>query len=237
MLVVREKTMVREEQLLALVRHGHSFANEETEKPARGFFYKLSGSDKSVGVTERGFAQCDSAGELISWLFPEYNQISQVWVSEYLRTEESARTILGRLPYAPSLLVDPRLNKREYGKFWNMTYRGVEHLHPQEFGLYKEIGALKYRPPEGENYFDLFKRTQLFVNETLNPSTGNQMIVGHSASLLALMRELEGLDDSEVVRQYHCVSIPNGHVILYARSNPSQKWRRLSVAEQSLARR
>lgn len=223
--------MKDQEQLLALVRHGHSFANDETEKPAQGYYYKLSGSDKSVGVTERGFDQCARAGALLAQLFPDSNPLKNVWISQYMRTDQSATNMVTALPYTPSFTVDKRLNKREYGIFWNMTYRGVEHLHPTEFAYYRKLGALKYRPPGGENYFDLFERTQNFVSERLNQTTGNQLIVGHSASLLALMRELDSMDESEVVRQYHTVSIPNGYIVLFARSNNSSNWRRVSIFE------
>lgn len=223
--------MTHRDQILALVRHGHSFANDETEKPADGYYYKLSGSDRSVGVTERGLQQCDRASALLAMLFPEENPIEQVWTSEYDRTDLSAGRIIQSLPYVPALRCDPRLNKREYGQFWNMTYLGVEKLHPDQFELYKGLGALKYRPPGGENYFDLFERTEEFVKDNLENSSGHQMIVGHSASLLALIRELEGLEDSEVVRQYHCVSIPNAYIVLYARKGPGDPFRRLSLFE------
>ena len=222
---------MQQEQLLALVRHAHSFANAETEKPAQGYYYALSGSDKSVGVTTKGLKECESAAVILNLLFPDSNPLETVWISEYFRTEFSACEIVGKLSYDPALTTDPRLNKREYGIFWNMTYLGVEELHPDQFELYRTLGPLKYRPPGGENYYDLFERTREFINQKLNTTTGHQMVVGHSASLLAIARELEGLPDDEVVRQYHSVSIPNAYIQLFARRGPEDSWRRVSVAE------
>lgn len=223
--------MNKAKQVLALVRHAHSFANQEIEKPAQGHYYAISGSDKSVGITEKGLRQCDGAGNLLAQLFPDSNPVEAIWSTDYARTEITADGVAKYLPYTPRRLVDSRLNKREYGIFWNMTYLGVEELHPEEFRLYKELGPVKYRPPLGENYHDLFERTQEFVHETLNQTSGHQMIVGHSASLLAMMRELEGLSEEEVVRQYHCVLIPNGYILLYARENTSSPWIRTTLVE------
>ena len=223
--------LMNQKQYLALVRHFHSLANQETEKPAEGYYYKLSGSDKTVGLSARGIEQSIPGGDLLAQLFPSSNPVDIVRVSQFFRTENSAERMITRLPYSPEIVVNQRLNKRDYGHFWNMTYRGVEHLHPDQFAIYKALGALKYRPPGGENYFDLFERTATFCRQTLNPFEGNQVIVGHSASLLAIIREIEGLADDEVMRQYNCVSIPNGYIVLYSRNSKNEKWQRESVAE------
>lgn len=223
--------MNKQKQVLALVRHAHSFANAEIEQPAQGHYYAISGSDKTVGVTEKGLKECTGAGKILAHLFPESNPIESIRTTDYLRTEITADDLALHLSYSPNRIIDSRLNKREYGIFWNMTYLGVEVLHPEQFRLYRDLGALKYRPPGGENYYDLFERTAEFVADTLNQTSGNQVIVGHSASILALMKELEGLSPQEVVRQYHCVSIPNAYIMLYERDDASSPWIRASVFE------
>lgn len=230
----KQGLLMNQKQYLALVRHFHSLANQETEKPADGYYYKLSGSDKTVGLSNRGIVQSIPVGDLLARLFPDSNPIDLVRVSQFFRTENSAERIIDRLPYSPELEVAEQLNKRDYGIFWNMTYRGVEHLHPDEFAIYKELGALKYRPPGGENYFDLFERTKTFCRKSINPFEGNQVVVGHSASLLAIIREIEGLSDAEVMRQYNCVSIPNGYIVLYSRNGKNGSWKRESVADTIL---
>ena len=223
--------MNKQKQVLALVRHAHSFANAEIEQPAQGYYYAISGSDKSVGVTEKGLKECISAGQLLAQLFPESNPIDTIWATDYARTVITADEVQTHLNYVPPRIIDSRLNKREYGIFWNMTYKGVEDLHPEQYELYRRLGALKYRPPGGENYYDLFERTADFVHRELNHTTGNQVIVGHSASILALIREIEGLPDQEVVRQYHCVCIPNAYITVYVRDDSASPWRSASMLE------
>ncbi|MCA9800818.1 MAG: histidine phosphatase family protein [Cyanobacteria bacterium HKST-UBA02] len=228
-----EPNMQHQEQLLALVRHGQSFANVCTSKPTTEFFYEISGSDTSVGITSLGEYESDAAGDLIGRIFPSADPVSEVRVSEFARIKQTAHRIARRLPYrlgAP--IVEPRLNKRSYGIFWNMTYAGVENLHPDQYSLYKNFGALKYRPPEGENYFDLFERVDEFFDEELDQSNGHQLIVGHSAALLAMRRRLDGLSHSEVVRQYNTNCIPNGYVMLYRRLHRNAPWEPLSVVER-----
>ncbi|MBZ0185869.1 MAG: histidine phosphatase family protein [Candidatus Obscuribacterales bacterium] len=219
-----------------MVRHGQSFANVCTEKPTTDFFYEVSGSDVSVGITPLGNSQSDYSGHLLSRIFPKINPITTIRVSEFARIKQSAARIIAALPYRPEVVEDVRLNKRSYGIFWNMTYAGVENLHRDQFTIYRQLGALKYRPPQGENYFDLFERTDEFFDTTLNASRGHQVIVGHSAAILAMRRRLDGLSADEVVRQYNTNCIPNGYVFLYRREHPLAAWQPVSVHDRILVR-
>lgn len=220
-----------EAQYLALVRHGESFANVEIAKASDGLYYAISGSDRDIGITPNGELDCSRAGRILSRLFPSSFPISRVWNSEFRRIWQSTARIREFLPYRLETVIDKRLNKRSYGRFWNLTYEGVRVLHEHEDGIYKALGPLKYRPPEGENFYDLFERVDEFMLTDLNETRGNQLVVGHSAVLLAMQRSLEGLPDLEVVRQYEEVSIPNGYVLLYRRERRDQPWKRVYIAD------
>lgn len=218
-------------QYLALVRHGESFANILTERPTDALYYEVSGSDKNVDITPRGVEQIEHRGDMLRRLFPARNPIQTAHISEFLRVRRSGSIIKGKLGYRVETLTDARLNKRSYGKFWNLTYRGVKTLHPDEFEIFKSLGPMKYRPPGGENYFDLFERVEDYLDSVINPSNGHQLLVGHLVVILAFQRLLEGLSESEVVRQYERVLLPNGHVILYVRQSPTSGWKRAYVSD------
>jgi len=220
-----------EAQYLALVRHGESFANVEIAKAADGLYYAISGSDKEVGITANG--ECDSvrAGNILARLFPKHFPIARLWNSEFRRIKQTSSRIESCLDYSVETVVDKRLNKRSYGRFWNLTYHGVHVLHPHEHEIYGALGPLKYRPPEGENFYDLFERAEDFLFTDLDASQGNQVVVGHSAVILGLQRKLDGMDDMEAVRQYEMISIPNGYVLLYRRASRTAPWKRVFVSD------
>jgi Fructose-2,6-bisphosphatase len=218
-------------QYFALVRHGESFANILTERPTDALYYEVSGSDKNVDITPRGVEQIEHRGNMIHRLFPAENPVQTVHISEFKRVRRSGCIIKKKLGYRVDTLTDARLNKRSYGKFWNLTYRGVKTLHPEQFEIFKSLGPMKYRPPGGENYFDLFERVEEYLDSVINPSSGHQLLVGHLVVILAFQRLLEGLPDSEVVRQYERVLLPNGHVILYVRESPTSGWKRAYVSD------
>lgn len=220
-----------EPQYLVLIRHGKTFANVEIEKNTSGLYYAICGSDKTVGITTQGELDCLRAGMILARLFPMTFPLKRVWLSEFLRIWQSADTICGCIPYPIERVVDKRFNKRGYGIFWNLTYEGVRVLHPGEDEIFRRLGVLKYRPPGGENYFDLFERIDEVKEIEIDTFEGNQAIIGHSAVLLALRRRLEGLSDLEVVRQYEMLSIPNGYVILYRRESRTAPWKRVYIAD------
>ncbi len=220
-----------EPQYLALIRHGKTLANVEIEKATSALYYAITGSDKTVGLTSQGELDCLRAGRILAKVFPPTFQLKRIWQSEFLRVWQSTDTICGCFPYPIERLVDKRFNKRSYGVFWNLSYEGVRVLHPGEDEIFRRLGVLKYRPPGGENYFDLFERVDEVAETEINNFEGNQAVVGHSAVILAMRRRLEGLSDLEVVRQYEMLSIPNGYVILYRRESRSSPWKRVHIAD------
>ena len=223
--------MPQAEQYLALIRHGQSEANVAVKEQNEGFYYDISGSDRSVALTERGHQQAVLKAKVIARLFPAHRPLETVWVSDFHRVKKTGSLITANLSYQVDTRVDPRLNKRSYGLFWNMTYRGVEHLFPEEYERYKRLGALEYRPPEGENYYDLFERVEGFNSAELLSREGHHLIVGHSAVILAMQRLIGDISDADIVRQYETESVPNGYITLYKRVAGESTWRRTAVSD------
>jgi probable phosphoglycerate mutase len=222
-------------QYLALMRHGHSYANAAIKQGADSQYYSVSGSDQDVEIDARGRVEVACAAKTLASLFPSAHPISAIWTSPFKRVMQSADTVLTALGYPLSRSADARLSKRSYGKFWNLSYKGVEEFFPEENKRFCFEGPIDYRPPEGENYPDLFDRADKFFDEHLAKSTGNVLVLTHLVVVLAFQRRIEQLPDQEVLQRYEQSAIANATVILYRRRNENQSWQfyRQFVADQN----
>lgn len=216
--------MVSTKQFLVLVRHGQTLPNLLVAESEDELYYAASGSDRNVELTEDGAGEANQAGLHISRFFPETRPIRRILRSPFRRVEQTSDSIAAHLPYEPELVVDERLCKRDYGVLWNVTYRGLEELFPEEHARFQDHGPLAYRPPEGENYPDLFARVDELYDECIEPSDETLVVVTHLVVVLALRRRLDGLADEEVLRLYEETALPNGYVLIYERSGPGSQW-------------
>lgn len=204
-------------QFLLLVRHGESHSNKKLSEESDGLYYSTAGSDQSVGLTDDGRRQSRSVADRVKEALPAGSSIDIVWRNRFERVRVSADLLIEELGIQPEVREDGRIEKRSYGEFWNLTYRGVRELHPAEYELFLQQGAIDYRPPGGENYHDLFERVGEFIADSVSRQPGNHLVVTSSAVVLAVRRLLAFLPDEEVVRQYEAVALANGHVDVYVR--------------------
>lgn len=210
-------------EYLVLVRHGETLPNVLVEQQAQGLFYEVSGSDETVGLTDLGIEQLIAVGKRLAKLFTRDNPIARILTSGYKRTKQSADHIEEQLLNKPERVEDRRLDKRSYGDFWNITYRGVQELHPEEYERFLKEGPLNYCPPNGENYPQLFARVASGLAD-ISKLSGNQVLICHLVVFLAIQRELDGHSDAQVYADYEASSLPNGHVRLYKRDSPDSPW-------------
>ena len=211
-------------QYLTLMRHGHSFANAAIKKGSDSHFYSISGSDDRIELDELGKLEASKMSRVLSRLFRANKPLTKIWTSSYVRVTQTADIISGTLKYPIERSIDQRLAKRSYGKFWNLSYRGVEELYPEENKKFIEQGRLHYRPPEGENYFDLFARVDDFYEKEVAPCESNVLLITHSVVLLALQRRLENLSDEDVAKCYELESVRNGSTFFYRRRASTDPW-------------
>ena len=147
-------------QYLIVLRHGETHPNVLAQQPTDKLHYEVTGSDQEIGLTSRGLAQIRETCVLflVPFLREARIQISRIDCSQFKRTREAAQILQETLPNKPPIVQDPRVAKRNYGEFWNITYRGVAELFPEEYDLFRTLGGFQYRPPGGENYLDLRNR-------------------------------------------------------------------------------
>lgn len=216
-------------QYLVLARHGESEANANLASSSCGLYYSNSGSDPAVPLTDRGLSQGAQVAQQLALRFPPERKIVRVFHNQFERVRQFAAAVTSGLGYDVEQICDARLNKRSYGMFWNLTYEGVQSLHPEEWERFCQDGPLLYRPPQGgENYPDVFARVEEFFAQEIMPARENLLVITSSVVVLSFMRFLENLEDEEVVRQYEAQAVPNAHLIVYCRSAGSDSWRRCS---------
>lgn len=211
---------------LVVARHGQSFANRRLKKEKNGIKYSLAGSDASIGLTARGKNQARNSGNKLQSLFFGENRFRRMYANRFERVRQSGRLMRSRFDYAVECVEDKRLEKRSYGVFWNLTYRGVQELYPDEYAIFQALGPLRYRPPGGENYNDLFERVENFCDEeALVSFEGNQLVVTSSAVMLAFRRLYAGLKDAELVEMYENMHIGNGDFDVYEFDEQLGTWK------------
>ncbi|MCI0441212.1 MAG: histidine phosphatase family protein, partial [Chloroflexi bacterium] len=206
----------KRKQHLILVRHGQSVANLALQESRDGLYFQNAGSDVEIDLTPLGIEQSAARGRRLAKLFCGKRRIDRMWLTRFKRVGQSADAIAAALPYDIERQEDSRLEKRSYGDFWNLTYKGVDVLHPHEHERFMRTGKLLYRPPGGENYQDVFARVHDFLEE-LDGLPGNHLIVTHSVVILSFMRAFGEIDDHAVVRMYENVEFPNGGMAIYTR--------------------
>lgn len=211
---------------LVVARHGESFANRRLRKDKDGIKYSLAGSDASIGLTPRGKRQAINSGKWLNKLFVGVRRFRSVTANRFERVRQTASLMIGSFDYEPLYTEDARVEKRSYGKFWNLTYRGVKELYPDEYSIFETLGPFKYRPPGGENYYDLFERIEEFGDErAIAAREGNQLVVTSSAAMLAFRRTYAGLADEKLVEMYESMAIRNGDFDVYELDETSGKWK------------
>lgn len=211
---------------LVVARHGQSFANRRLKKEKNGIKYSLAGSDASIGLTARGKNQARNSGNKLQSLFFGENRFRRMYANRFERVRQTGRLMRSRFDYSVECIEDKRLEKRSYGVFWNLTYRGVQELYPSEYAIFQSLGPLRYRPPGGENYNDLFERVQDFCDEeALASFDGNQLVVTSSAVMLTFRRLFAGLSDADLVEQYESMHIGNGDFDVYEFDEQLGTWK------------
>lgn len=204
-------------QYVVVIRHGQTIPNLLVQHFTENHFYEVTGSDETVGLTELGISQIKEAGFFLA-LLRRRVKVARLYCSQFFRTRSSAEVIQSILPGHPQIVEDPRIAKRHYGDFWNITYSGVKALYPEEYEKFLQQGGYFYRPPNGENYADLKVRVNDYIHEVIDGTEDSIAIATHSAVALVLEQLLLGeMTDAELVQRYDAMSVSNASVVIYKR--------------------
>jgi broad specificity phosphatase PhoE len=220
---------LKQHRYVVLARHAESEANRNLKKTSCGLYYSLCGSDPEVPLTANGAEQAAALGRRLAKLFPPSQKLHRVIENRYLRVNRTTDGVLENIGYDLVRETAADLEKRRYGQFWNLTRHGVRLLHPAEWERYEREGDLHYRAPGGgENYFDVFRRVDRFIDDRLTKSDENLLIITSSVVKLSFRRRFDGLSDAEVLRLYEEMAVPNADILIY-RQGADGSWRTCSA--------
>ena len=187
---------------LILVRHGQSEWN------AKNLFTGW----KDPGLTDQGVSEAKNAGKLIS----EQNiEFDIMYTSMLSRAQKTGDIILGILNHKEiPIIKNEALNERHYGNLAGLNKDdarkkwGEEQVH-----IWRR--SFDVPPPDGESLKNTAERVLPYFNSVIMPQIKNGdniLIAAHGNSLRALIMQLDGISDQDIVK----LEIPTGAPIHYA---------------------
>lgn len=160
---------------LYLVRHGEK---------AKGDFFNSRLRHNDQPLSAFGRRQALSIGKY----FPR-GSIQAIYISEYLRTEQTALPLASELGLVP--IKDRRLNEMDIGIAENLSLDELREMHPK---VWKALQDRKgdFRWPEGETGAEAQKRIVGFIQEH-TAQEDDILIVAHDGIIRILVCYVLGL--------------------------------------------
>ncbi len=163
------------EMKLYIVRHAQSESNVGNH------------TGKETVLSKTGIEQAKRLG-----LYFKRKNIDKIYCSKMIRAIDTLKEIK---PYIPKVPVT-------YIKKINEHYKGIYNNKPEEYKKVKKASSLPsylFRPPKGENLYDLERRAQKFLDFLKkNHKTGNILVVGHGFFLRFLIARIFKLHMKEL---------------------------------------
>jgi broad specificity phosphatase PhoE len=186
---------------LCLVRHGESAGNVARDYAEANGLERiaLSHRDVDVPLSETGQGQAEALGRWMAAL-PEQERFDVVWVSPYVRAQQTAGLALAAGGLDLPVIVDERLREREFGVLDGLTRKGITALWPQESERRAAIGKFYHRPPGGESWSDAALRVRSVVADIRRDWAGRRvMVIAHQVVVLLFRYVVEGMTEAEIL--------------------------------------
>lgn len=211
---------------LLLVRHGESAANvAATEAMADGAeTIAVPARDADVLLSPAGEEQAQALGRFLRQLVPETAPQS-LWVSPYVRAQETARIALASTQLALQPRVDERLRDRELGVVDALTALGVRNRLPLEHARRQWLGKFYYRPPGGEAWTDVALRMRSLLADLDREEDGKRvLLVCHDAVIMVLRYVCERLSEADLLQIAVSTQVLNASVTRLVRPSGTGNW-------------
>ena len=115
--------------------------------------------------------------------------IKAIYISEYIRTEQTARPLAKKLEIVP--IVDYRLNEIDIGIIDKLSDDEIRDKYPEVWNASHDWNR-DFRWPEGETGLEAQERIVSFINEQLNQQ-GSILVVAHDGIIRLLICYILGL--------------------------------------------
>lgn len=186
---------------LWLVRHGESSGNvaRDAAEAASAERIDLDSRDVDVPLSDLGKRQAEAFGTWVGGQ-PADEQPTVLWVSPYVRAQQTAEIALAAAGLEIRPVVDERLREREFGVLDGLTRRGIEAQWPQEAERRAAIGKFYHRPPGGESWTDALLRVRSAMGDIRRDCAGERvLVVAHQVVVLLCRYVVEGMTEDEIL--------------------------------------
>lgn len=188
-------------EVLWVVRHGESAGNvardlAEAEERER---IDIAQRDNDVPLSDLGERQSEALGRWIADQ-PADQQPTVLWVSPYVRAQQTAELALKAAGLDIPRVVDERLREREFGVLDGLTRRGIEALFADESERRARLGKFYHRPPGGESWSDVLLRLRACIDDMRRDCAGQRvLLVAHQVVVLLVRYVLEQMDEGQIL--------------------------------------
>jgi broad specificity phosphatase PhoE len=190
-----------QEFLAAFESDYRSSRTVELAKQVRSQF-ALGCSDYATPLSKRGQDQARTTGHRLSETGIPKPDV--VFVSPYLRTNETFRGILGGgFDIADARVVqEDRIREQEHGlSLLYSDWRVFHALHPEQAELHHQLGPYWYQYPQGESVSMVRDRVRSFMNTLVREYAGEVVyLVSHHLTKLSVRSLLERWSPEEFIR-------------------------------------
>ncbi len=201
---------------LWVVRHGESAGNVARDLAEEQQLERIdiAQRDMDVPLSELGERQAAALGR---WIAEQDDRPTTVWVSPYVRAQETARLALDAAGLDLPLRVDERLREREFGVLDGLTRKGITAQFPEEAERRARLGKFFHRPPGGESWADVAQRVRNVLDEIRSDAQGERvMVVAHQVVVLVVRYVVEGMTEAQVLDIDRGGEVANCAVTSYA---------------------
>ena len=185
------KTMNGECMEIILIRHGESEANRINQDS-----YVMFTGQWECHLTEKGTRQAQMLKDN-----PLLSGVERYFVSDSQRTQETA----GYFADKDKIVLDTRLRERSLGEFEGKFVCDIQEQekYRQYFSnpAYMSFRhSFHVRAPGGENYEDVSRRVEDFLQEIQNLNLSKIAIVSHMCTIRCAMKLLQNLSEEDTLK-------------------------------------
>jgi probable phosphoglycerate mutase len=206
-------------EVLWVVRHGESAGNVARDHAEAHQLERIdiAERDMDVPLSELGERQSAALGR---WLAEQDDPPTTVWVSPYVRAQETVQIALRSAGLDLPVRVDERLREREFGVLDLLTRRGITAQFPEESERRRRLGKFFHRPPGGESWVDVALRVRAVLDDVRRDCEGERvMVVAHQVVVLIARYVVEEMTEAEVLAVDGLGDVANCAVTSYAVSD------------------
>jgi broad specificity phosphatase PhoE len=202
---------------LCVIRHGESAGNVARDKAEAEQLERIDIATRDVDVplSELGEEQAAALGRWIAEL-PEDERPTVLWVSPYLRAQQTAEIALKTAGLSLPSVVDERLREREFGVLDGLTRRGIIAQFPDESERRARLGKFYHRPPGGESWSDVLLRLRTCLEDVRRDCAGERvLLVAHQVVVLLVRYVVERMTEEEILNVDRLGDVANCAVTSY----------------------